>query len=510
MRPMPGAVVLVRPENVYNYNNYPPLGLISVGTELARAGYEVRIVDCALEPDWRAAVSGALEGVLFVGVSLLTSEIPGAIDVLEHVRAVSDAPTVAGGWHVTLFPEQTAASPLVDFAVAGEGEAHVVAIAEAIERSEAPGGEENVFRKAIVDPDGLAPPDYALDPHIERFVSAYLTDRLSASVRQPMRWLPYESSRGCPSLCTFCINVVTGNQRYRAKSPDKVVAEIAELVERHRLTHVKIVDDNFFANIERSRRICEGLVERGLDITWDGECRADYFNNRQLDDETLELCVRSGLVQLTLGIESGSQRTLDIMRKGITPEQASDAIAQCDRHGIIARSSFMLDVPGDTLVDIRQTVGFVNRMRRFPRFTCGVGTFRPYPKCELTEGLRERGLLSEPTSFEEWRSPDVIDMYTSAEYRRPWQVDGGYSESAAFYLNMESSVRLGDWQIDRARDLLANRLFRAVAKVRNRFGFYGLPFDKRLFKRFLKRFYARRAEFERAGEYPLTDEGGEP
>lgn len=506
---MPGAVALIRPENVYDYNNYPPLGLISVGTELARSGYEVRIVDCALEPDWRATVSEALEGALFAGVSLLTSEVPGAMDVLEHVRAVSDVPTVAGGWHVTLFPEQTAASPLVDFAVAGEGEAHIAAVAGMIERGERPGEGAGAFAKTMVDLEGLAAPDYTLDPHVERFISSYLTDRLSASVRQPMRWLPYESSRGCPSQCTFCINVVTGNRRYRTKSPEKVVGEIAALVERHRLTHVKIVDDNFFANIERSRRICDGLIECVPGITWDGECRADYFNDRQLDDETLELCVRSGLVQLTLGIESGSQRTLDIMRKGITPEQASDAIAQCDRHGIIARSSFMLDVPGDTVADIKETVRFVNRMRRYPMFTCGVGTFRPYPKCELTEGLQERGLLSEPESFEEWRGPDVIDMYTSAEYRRPWQVDGRYSESAAFYLNMESSVRLGDWQIDRARDLLANRAFRAVAKARNRLGYYGLPLDKWLFKRFLKRFYARRAELERAGEYPLGGEGGE-
>lgn len=502
---MPGAVVLVRPENVYNYNNYPPLGPISVGSELARAGYEVRIVDCALEPDWRGALTKALDGALFAGVSLLTSEVPGAFEVLEHVRAVSDVPTVVGGWHVTLFPEQAGASPLVDFAVAGEGEAHILEVAAMCERGERPQGDAKVFAKSLVDMDSLPEPDYSLDPHIERYVSSYLTDRLSAVVRQPMRWLPYESSRGCPSLCTFCINVVTGNQRYRTKSPEKVVAEIAAMVRRHRLTHVKIVDDNFFANIERSRRICQGLVDAGLDVTWDGECRADYFNERQLDDATLDLCRRSGLVQLTLGIESGSQRTLDIMRKGITPEQAENAIAQCDKHGIIARSSFMLDVPGDTLDDIKETVRFINRMRRYPMFTCGVGTFRPYPKCELTAGLQEQGLLAEPASFEQWRSQEVIDMYTSAEYRRPWQVDGRYSESAAYYLNMESSVRLGDWQIDRPADRLANRAYASLAAVRNRLGYYGLAFDKASYKRFLKRFYARRAEFEKAGEYPLTD-----
>lgn len=503
---MSRIAVLVRPENVYNYNNYPPLGLISVGSELARAGWEIRIVDCALEPDPDAAVLSAMRGAAFVGVTLLTSEVPGAYRVLELVRENSDLPTVVGGWHCTLFPEQMADSPLVDFVIAGDGEAHILAVAERAAARDLPATPtEKIYAKANHDLDELAEPDYTLDPHIEQYVSSYLTDSLSAIVLQPMRWLPYESSRGCPSQCTFCINVVTGNQRYRTKAAEKVVDEVASLVRRHGLTHVKIVDDNFFANIRRSREICQGLIDRDLGITWDGECRADYFRDGFLDDETLELCVRSGLVQLTLGIESGSPRTLEIMKKGITPEQAANAIAQCDKHGIIARSSFMIEVPGETIDDINLTLRFINSMRRYPKFTSGMGTFRPYPKCELTASLLERGLLKEPASLEEWLSQDVIDLYTSAEYVRPWQVDGRYSESAAYYQNMESSVRVGEHQMDRAIDRWQNRVFMGLARWRNRRLFYAMPFDKRLYRRFLTRFYARRADLERAGEYPLAD-----
>ena len=143
-----------------------------------------------------------------------------------------------------------------------------------------------------------------------------------------------------------------------------------------------------------------------------------------LDDETLKLCKKSGLIQLTLGIESGSPHTLKLMKKGITPEQAENAVRKCDEHKIIARSSFILEIPGETTDDIDQTISFINSLRRYPYFTCGVGTFRPYPKCELTEKLLKEGYLTEPLNFKEWTNGKIIDMYTSAEYIRPGRLTG--------------------------------------------------------------------------------------
>ena len=79
-----------------------------------------------------------------------------------------------------------------------------------------------------------------------------------------MRWLPYESSRGCPSHRTFCINVVTDNRRYRKKSAGKVISEIEYIVKKYNLTHLKIIDDNFFVDIRRVREICEGIISKAL------------------------------------------------------------------------------------------------------------------------------------------------------------------------------------------------------------------------------------------------------
>lgn len=489
---MKNTVLLVRPRNVYNYNNYPALGLISLATCLQRAGLRAKIINCAFSRDALQEIARELPQCLCVAVTLLTSECPDAYRIMEFVKETSAVPVVAGGWHCTLFPEQMEASGLADYVVVGEGEKHLLSIAETLRRGGRP--ERRVFAKENIDLDLLPEPQYDIDTDIEKFITSPLTDKLCAYVRRPMRWLPYESSRGCPSLCTFCINVVADNNRYRKKNADKVVDEVERIVSRHRLTHLKIIDDNFFVDIQRVRKICQGFIDRKLGISWDGECRCDYFNESMINDATLRLLRESGLAQLTLGIESGSTRTLQLMRKGIVPAQAERAVAQCDRYGIVARSSFILEIPGEAVSDIRQTVSFINRLRRYRHYTCGVNTFRPYPKCELTAGLQERGYLREPRSFREWTDQSVIDLYTAAEYVRPWQVAPLFSESAAYYLSMQSSVRLGAHQLTTLPQRAVNALFVALASVRNAFMYYRFPFEKRFYQAFLKSFYRRQAQ----------------
>jgi len=499
---MSDKVLLIRPQNVYNYNNYPPLNLICIGSKLKSAGYKVEIINCAFEKTPLETIGNKLRDVLFAAISLLTSESPDAYRIMKFIKENSKIPVVAGGWHCSLFPEQMSGCEYVDYVIAGEGEEHIVDVAEIIKGNKKT--DSKILGKKMLNLDTLPLPDYEIDHNIERFISSYLTDKLSEYVRQPMRWLPYESSRGCPSHCTFCINVVADNTRYRKKSAEKVVSELEYIIKKYKLTHLKIIDDNFFVDIKRVREICEGIIKKNLNITWDGECRCDYFNDRMLNDETLTLARRSGLVQLTLGIESGSPNTLKLMKKGITPDHAEFAVKECDKHKIIARSSFILEIPGEDKSDIKQTIFFINKLRKYKYFTCGVGTFRPYPKCELTEKLLKEGYLSEPKDFAEWTKKEIIDMYTSAEYVKPWQIVGKYAESAAYYLNMESSVRLGNHQIDNKIDKIKNNIFILLAKLRNKFMFYKFPFDKNLYKKFLVNFYKRRQALEKSGAYPLS------
>jgi anaerobic magnesium-protoporphyrin IX monomethyl ester cyclase len=493
--PMTQKILLIRPSNVYNYNNYPPLNLILLGSSLRVAGFEIEIINSALEPDFFRHLKSSLPDALLVALTILTPEVPDALKIMKFIKENSEVPIVVGGWHCTLFPEQMAESKYVDYVIPGEGEEHIVALSRYLSEGKKP--DKKICERKTLDLNSLPEPDYSLEPLIERFISSNLTDTFSRYVPEPIRWLPYESSRGCPSHCTFCINVVAQNTRYRKKSATKVIDEIEHIVKKFKISHVKIIDDNFFVDMARVRNICHGLIERKLTITWDAECRCDYFTDSLLNDDTLALAKKSGLVQLTLGIESGSQHTLDIMKKNITPQQAENAVRKCNQFGIVARSSFMIEVPGDTREDIQKTIMFMNKLSQYPYFSGALGTFRPYPKCELSEDLIKNGFLTEPQSLDEWTSPQLIDMYTAAEYIRPWQIDGNFSLRASFYKNIESQSRLGNHQIDNHLDLAINKLFIFIARIRNRLIFYSLPVDMELYKKFLVNFYRKKAEIEK-------------
>jgi magnesium-protoporphyrin IX monomethyl ester (oxidative) cyclase len=469
---------------VYNYNNYPPLGLISLASTLDAEGHHTRIINCALESDPERQVQAGVRDADVVGMTFTTAEVPDAYRLLTLIRSLPARPVVVGGIHPTLFPKQVWNSGLVDHVVIGEGERPLAQIAGT-------GSLPDISSNRQPDLERLPLPYYGIDARIESFIRSPLTDPLSVVVGKPMRWLPYESSRGCPHRCAFCINTVTGNTRYRAKSAEKVIHEIEKITGIYQLTHLKFIDDDFFVNIDRARRICAGLIRLG--ITWDAECRCDYFDGHRIDDRMLLLAKRSGLVQLTLGLESGSSHTLELLNKGFGPDQGEYAIRKCDEFNIIARSSFIIEVPGETLRDIQQTISFANRLRRYSSFVCGVTTFRPYPACALTEELLRSGQLTEPQSFKEWTDPGVISLYTAAEFARPWQISPQYSERAAHFLTLESATRLGDHQLSKTGQGL-NKFFRALAKWRNRVGCYRWPVDKMLYEKFLAGAYRRKAD----------------
>lgn len=489
-------ILLIRPKNIFNYNNYPPLNLIELGTVLKNNRYDPIIINSALEQDVYQEINNHIAETLLIAITILTSEVPDALDLISHIKSISSVPIVVGGWHATLFAEQMAAYNLIDYVIIGEGEEHIIELAKQIETGHFPSNK--ILDKRIINLNTLPEPDYCLDPRIEQFISNYLTDPFTRHISVPLRWLPYETSRGCPSKCTFCINVVTNNNRYRKKDSEKVLDEIGNLVKKYNLTHIKFIDDNFFVDITRVREICAGIIEREIHITWDAECRCDYFNDTILNDRTLSLAKKSGLIQLTIGIESGSQHTLEMMKKEITVEQAEHAVKKCNQYKIIARSSFILEIPGETKEDIRKTIRFINKLRKFPYFSCGAGTFRPYPKCELTDLLIKEGYLNEPTFLEEWAKTEIINIYTAAEYIRSWQVDGFFSLCASNYVNMESATRVGTHQSKNFLEIMIIILLLSIAKIRNRLLWYRCPWDMMYYQKFLKNFYSKQALLEKS------------
>lgn len=481
------AILLVRPANIYAMRNYPPLAYMQLGSALEAAGFRPILLDSDGSPAFKDRLVDMARDALLVGLGAWTSEIADAIAIARAMKQgpAAAVPVVWGGWHPTLFPEQMEASPLVDYCITGDGDVAIVELAQALAAGAQPAGK--MLRTPFPRLDDLPPTNYDLAPELERFITSPLGDKFQQYYGKPMRWLPYQTSRGCPYSCAFCINPTTGNRKYRAKDPLRSAREMAELVERHRLTHVKIIDDNLFVQRERVWTLLREMERLGVPYTWDAECRLDYIREDFVSDEMFRLMKKVGLVQLTFGIESGSLSTLRRMKKGLKvgPEYALRGVDACRRHDIAVRGSFILDIPGDTPDDIFETVKLIRSLRAYAKFACGVHTYRPYPKSPLCEDLLEKGLFYQPDSLEAWADEKSVRQYTDTAAKRTWQANFTLSSRVSFYESLESEFWLKPHQLS-GHPWLArvNALFTRAARWRNRRQCYSLPWEKTVYPAF--------------------------
>ncbi|HEY3067003.1 MAG TPA: hopanoid biosynthesis associated radical SAM protein HpnJ [Methylomirabilota bacterium] len=215
---------------------------------------------------------------------------------------------------------------------------------------------------------------YARDLDIERYFIGYLLH-------------PYVSlytGRGCRSKCTFCLWPQTvGGHRYRTRSVDHVVAEIAAAV-RHFPTVKEYFfdDDTFTDDLPRAEAIARGLGRLG--VTWSCNAKAN------VPESTLRVLRDNGLRLLLVGYESGSQAILNNVRKGIRLDVARQFTKNAKRLGITIHGTFIMGLPGETRETIEETIRFA---REIDPHTLQVSLAAPYPGTELYREAQARGWL---------------------------------------------------------------------------------------------------------------------
>lgn len=215
---------------------------------------------------------------------------------------------------------------------------------------------------------------YKRDLEIERYIIGYL--------EHP--YLSLYTGRGCPAQCIFCLWPQTiGGHKYRTRSPENVVAEIAHAKELFpQVKEFFFDDDTFTINQARAREIAVRL--KPLGVTWSASSRAN------LSYETLKVLKDCGLRLLMVGYESGNQQILDRAKKGITLEQARQFTRYCHELGIKIHGTFIIGLPGETPQTIEQTIRFAQQL---DVFSIQVSLAAPYPGTELYEMAKQNNWL---------------------------------------------------------------------------------------------------------------------
>jgi anaerobic magnesium-protoporphyrin IX monomethyl ester cyclase len=331
----------------------PPLSLAYLAS-MVRDEHDIRLVDSAAEGLGKKQLKSLMkkEDPDLVGLTATTPGIPDAYEIAGFAKEINeDAKVIIGGPHVTFLPEQTLEEcPHIDVVVRGEGELTLKELVSVIER----GGDLRGVRGISFRSNGNvvnSPPRELIQNLDELPIPAY--DML------PMRRYAFEgvqfgavvTSRGCPFNCVFCSSSLQFGGRWRGHSPGRVIEELSILRNEYGKTEIEFLDDTFTLSKDRAVEISRLIKEGKLDISWTASSRVDIFS-REIADAMRE----GGAKTIYFGLESGSQRVLDFIGKGITPEKSVAAVRCCKRCGLSAVGSFVIGFPDETEEEINATI----------------------------------------------------------------------------------------------------------------------------------------------------------
>ena len=444
-----------------------PLQFLALAAVMDSDRYEVVIIDARVERSTGEAhekMKRLLPGALCVGVSVITgTPIRDARAMTGMVKkSAPGVPVVWGGWHPSIFPEQCLREGGADYCVRGQGELTFLELLEALEAGRTPddiagvsflrnGSYAEAPDRKFADINRFPPYDYGLLP-VETYFGL-----------KGRRQLDFYSSQGCPYRCAFCADPYVYNRRWSGLKGTRMLTDVFAAVRTYQVDDVNFQDENFFANRNRVIEFCRGARESGLTFTWSATSRADQI--APLDDSILEEARHAGLRRVVIGAESGSQTTLDFMKKDTLAEETLISASNLARNRIGATFNFIVGFPGDSFDETRKTLETIKEIKRIDmEFEFGVFFFTPYPGTELFRWIVDRGYRV-PSTLAEWSDIDFIAY--SGYWVRP--AEKNYVNRFKFYTRLASERRY-------ALPILAP--LRAIAGARLRSDFYGLALEK--------------------------------
>ena len=377
----------VFPNNVSDSDDvdviHPPLGVLYLSAFCKSKGYDTFVLDqmtSEKREDLTLINLIQSEQINVVGISCTMSAVFDKALKYARICKEQGCITVLGGAHVSATVVATAAQNDVDVVVYGEGEETWAELLDRIYFQKNISGMlgiayKNQIGEVIVEKrrplisniDSIPFPDYSCID-IKRYVD------LSA--------LGIITSRGCNNHCTFCTSHCTWEQRVRFRSPQNIIDEIDWIVNNYNYDGKELLfyDDNFTLNKKRVLEICNLLQTRNYAIRW--KCMSRVTG---IDSEMFEAMKRAGCCSVSFGFESGVERSLKLMRKGITISDIENAKVNIEAHGY-----FIIGFPWETKKDFDTTVDFIIS---HPQISPALNFLTPYPGTTFYEEPEKWGIV---------------------------------------------------------------------------------------------------------------------
>lgn len=375
----------------------PPLGLGYIASHLDESGIPVAILDAEahqLSVNEIVRKITRIPGLKGVGLNTFTPNLPIIREVVR--RLPKRIQVVLGGPHITVAAREVLKDPVFHRCILISGEAEFKL-------------RELLMGRGLREIPGLSFMDGTEAVHIHDEV-------------QNPEWIPYEldelklnhefltapvgsksegravilTTRGCPYVCTFCSGAFGKHQpKVRMRSTDDIARELREL-DAKGIHDIKPLDDLFLLNERRARAVLEAID--GLPFADKIQLRVHGRVNSivKYSEKTMELMGKY-VIKVMVGIESGNQRMLDMLRKGIKLEIVTEAIDRMTKYGISVSGYFMIGLPTETEAEVQETLELARELKAIAannpgEFTPVTYVYRPYPGTKLWDLYNEAGV----------------------------------------------------------------------------------------------------------------------
>ena len=409
----------------------PGMGILILAAVARARGYKVHLIDAKEQGRPLAEVAAQIVALRpdYLGLSATTISVTNAARIAGIVKtALPSVVTIVGGAHVSAIPERTLeAFSDIDYGIAGEGEQSLFDLLDRLESGQPiedvqglayRSGDGRVVANPrapfLDDLDSLPMPAWDLLPDFPH----HFAPTLFSYPQTPVASLI--TSRGCPFSCTFCDRSTSG-RKGRMHSVEYVV-EMCRHLQSLGVRHILFMDDLFTVRKDRVIALCEAFLESGFTFTW--SC-ASHPN--LLDLPALKLMKRAGCWQINYGIESGSQRILQVVKHEVKIPKMRETLRMTREAGIRAKGYVMLGHPTEGLDSLAETLDFLKTveldMAQITKFT-------PYPGTPAYPTIHQHGRFEE--NWEEMNamnfvfvpeglSVEILETYFEQCYRTFYQ-----------------------------------------------------------------------------------------
>lgn len=406
-------IMLINPPiREWSKPNIVPLGLGYVASALQSSGHKVEIMDINAFRWTKEEVEEKIKNAEFdlVGIGAIVTVYEYVKWLIKTLKMYHfDKKVVVGGSVGASIPHIIFDKTEADIVCIGEGEITAVELVHALENIKDLSDVEGIWfrgndgkihrnkkRESIKDLDALSLPAWDLFP-----MDIYLKNPVGAPNRN--KWIDGGDSdnsilsmnmvatRGCPYQCIYCYHDFMG-QKYRHRSVPNIIEEMRRLKDKYKISYFHFMDDEFCLKKEFVFNFCEAVKKNFSEkITWGCSGRVNLMT-----EDLIAAMADAGCVLIAYGIESGSQKMLDAIKKGVTVKQGEEAIRLTKKYLGWADCSFMIGVPGENKTTIQETIDFCKEVDLTPEV---IFFMTPYPGTELYRMALSAGKISDEESY---------------------------------------------------------------------------------------------------------------